>query len=160
MLEFKDVVQKDVETTGIKGYKTYTPKNVQRQVIRIDDIQAVKREYHSKRKILSKELINSPTDRVALFANVHIPNHFRNQDCIQFYLHVNGVRIQVEPINSNKEGTKIIKQNTFIEDNAYVYTVGELIKSVKLEVTMETEDAGETPYVSNIKLVQGRSDLT
>lgn len=158
-MDFKDVVFSPINTTGEGTKKLYQSQDIERQAIRINSISAERSEYDVSRTIQSKELIKGETDRIAVYAKEYIPAHFENQNCIQYFLTINGEQHQIEPINSHRNGIKIVKSSSYIADDVYTLNINESIKSAILEIRMSTEDPRETPYISNLKIIEGSGAL-
>ena len=154
-LNFKDVVYSPIDTKGEGKKKLYQSQDIERQAIRINKISAERCEFESSRTIKTKELVRGEVDRIAIYAKEYVPKHFQNQNCISYYLTVNGEQHQIVPINSNKQGLKIIKANTYSPDDNYSLNLEESIKSAVLEIRISTEDIRETPYISSLKIVTG-----
>lgn len=155
-MNFKDIVYSEIEAKSTPDPVVSVLPTAKRQVIKINEIRAQKRKYKTSSTHKTGELLASSTDRVALFANEYIPEHFTNGDWVRYYLHVNGKREEVVPINHQKDGIKVIKKSEYDDGERHVLIVDELIKSVKLEIQISTQSEQETPFVSNMKLVTGK----
>lgn len=155
-MRFKDIINKDIETVKVPEPVTTVLDYAERQVLKLNSIQAVKRNYELQTSHMTKELLKSPTDRIAFFANEHIPNHFDDGQWIRYYLHVNGRRHEVTPINHHRQGVKIIRKGTYNRGDEKVLLIDESITSAKLEIVVRTRSNLETPYVSNIKVMTGK----
>ena len=155
-MNFKDIINQDVQTAEVPSPVTAILDYAERQAIRLNSVKAIKRNYHLQSTYMTKELLTAPTDRVAFFANEHIPNHFGDGQWIHYYLHVNGKRYEAVPINHHRQGVKIIKKGTYNRGDDKVVLLDEMITSVKIEIAVRTQSNLETPYVSNVKLVTGK----
>lgn len=152
---FEEIINKPVITEGIKEAVLVQAKGVERQVVTLNQITPIKRDYYS-RTIRTKELLDVTTDRVALFANEYKPEHLSERSYIQYFLTVNGQKIKVVPINSLRPGVKIVKYSTYDDGSDATVCIGEAIKSVTLEIVITTESQDATPHVGNIKLIKGK----
>ena len=158
-MEFKDVVFSPISTEGEGIKKLYQSQDIERQAVRINNISAERSEYDVTRTIKSKELIKGETDRIAIYAKEYIPNHFENQDCIRYLLTINGEQHEIVPINSHRNGIKIVKSSSYVADDLYTLNLNETIKSALLEIRISTEDPRETPYISNLKIIEGSGTI-
>ena len=94
-----------------------------------------------------------------MFTSEYIPNHFTDKNYITYYLIVNGVEQEVVPVNSGKDGIKIIKfseTDSSLTLDSWIKTVKETIKSVQIKMAIEIPNDNETPYVGNLKLCMGK----
>ncbi len=92
---------------------------------------------------------------VALYVSEYIPDHFtdtQKESCLEYYISINGKEYPVVPINSGRNGTKIIRSgdNTYVSD--YTVNIKEDIKSLYAGVRFIT-DKKESPFISNIKIL-------
>lgn len=153
-LNFRDNIYSEVKTK--KAVSTIRSiSSGRRHVIKISNIAAEKTNYLSKRA-KTKNLISAPTDRIAIFANEYIPNHFTNEEWIKYSLLINGKSYDIVPLNSNKPGVKIIKYSKFKDGESHAIILEEPIKEAYLTITIITPDPNETPYLSNLKVVSGK----
>lgn len=124
-----------------------------RHVIKINDLIAKSDKYVKKSIMISKELISTKTKVLAFFCNEYIPDYM-DQESIKYYMTVNGKDYEIVPVNSNRNGKKIIRFAENSQSADYSIYLDEEIKSAKLTIIIEaTEDS--TPYVSNIKILVG-----
>lgn len=121
--------------------------------ISIDGIVADATTYKNA-EIKAKDLIGIPVDSIAVFANEYVPPHFVDAEYFEYVLTINGIDYPVVPINSNKQGTKIIRRG--VENSDYVTAIKETIKSAELKVVIKSTDGSSTPYLSNLKICTGR----
>ena len=106
----------------------------------------------------SEELISEPVESIAIFTSEYVPSHFPdNQDYIQYILTINGIDYNIVPINSNKEGIKVIRSSKLMSLDTYAEHIGESIKSASLSIIINTPDSYTTPYVSNVKICYGKA---
>ncbi len=133
--------------------------DVKRHIIRINDLNIISASYATGTKLESVELIGEPTESIAIFVNEYVPQHFVSGiDYLQYILTINGVEHKVVPINSNKEGVKVIRHVDGMSsfDN-YAEYIQESIKSAKLSIIINTPDSSTTPYISNVKICYGKA---
>lgn len=136
--------------------RTIELPNAKRHVIRISDITAHVGVF-SQGYLQTKELITNPVQSIAVFANEYIPEYFSdNKTYIQYILTVNGIDYDIVPINSEKNGTKVIRVSNYSIIDDYVVHINETIKSASLKVVINTMDSNVTPYVSNVKICFGK----
>lgn len=133
-------------------------KNTRRKRVKINNIKLYSGEY-SDGTIISDNLLKSGSvDKVGLFVNEYIPEHFSDQSYIKYSLIVNGTEYEITPVNSQKNGIKLIKFSEKNEINAQDYTtcVSETIKDIKIKISISPYQNDETPYISNMKLCLGK----
>ena len=130
--------------------------NVNRSVIAIGSIQAYSAVYANEAIITSGELLTAEADRIAIFVNEFIPEHFAARQYIFYSLIVNGVEHSVVPINSQADGKKIIKLNHYDTQDVYAIYLTESIKNASLKVVLWTPNNQETPYLANLKVCYGK----
>lgn len=131
---------------------------VKRHVIRINDLSILSGTYRTGTKMQSEELISEPIESIAIFASEYVPSHFPdNQEYIQYVLTVNGIDYNIVPINSNKEGIKVIRSSKLVSLDTYAEHINESIKSASLSIIINTPDSYTTPYVSNVKICYGKA---
>ena len=136
--------------------RTIELPNAKRHVIRISDITAHVGTF-SQGYLQTKELIANPVQSIAVFANEYIPEYFPdNKTYIQYILTVNGIDYDIVPINSEKNGTKVIRVSNYSIIDDYVVHINETIKNASLKVVINTMDSNVTPYVSNVKICFGK----
>lgn len=136
--------------------RTIELPNAKRHVIRISNITAHVGTF-SQGYLQTKELITNPVQSIAVFANEYIPEYFPdNKIYIQYILTVNGIDYDIVPINSEKNGTKVIRVSNYSIIDDYVVHINETIKSASLKVVINTMDNNVTPYVSNVKICFGK----
>lgn len=131
--------------------------NAKRHVIRISDITAHVGTF-TEGYLQTKELISSnPVQSIAVFANEYIPEYFPNDKTyIQYILTINGIDYNIVPINSQKQGTKVIRVSNYSIIDDYIVHINETIKSASLKIIIKTMDTNVTPYVSNLKICFGK----
>lgn len=144
------------EQSKIQVTKTLTKlPNTKRSVISISDIVLEANEYETTSYIYSNNMLPYATKAVAVFSNEYIPEHFENKVYIKYFLNVNGIQTEVVPINSQRNGIKIIKTSDVLLDNYYSKYVNGAITSCYLTISISCPNKYETPFVSNVKLLVG-----
>jgi len=133
-------------------------EGAKRHCISIDNIIAFPAQYGDA-VFETGELISSPVESVAVFANEYVPPYFPKGTFVQYILTVNGIDQEVVPINSEKAGAKIIRHSDYTVGDNYVKHLNESIKSAKLKVIIKASGDGATPYVSNLKVCFGKGVL-
>lgn len=131
-------------------------EGVKRHCISVNNIEAGITDY-SDGNFDTGELISSPVDCIAIFANEYIPSHFQDKTYIEYYLTVNGKEYEVTPINSHCSGIKMIRFSDYTVNDSYVEHLKETIKSASLKIIIHTTQDGETPYLNNLKICLGRT---
>lgn len=143
-----------IKTDGkIKEYK-----NTRRKRVRINNIKFFSSECFES-TIISEDLLKSGSvDKAGLFVNEYIPEHFNDQVFINYSLIINGAEYEIVPVNSQKNGIKLIKFSEKNEIGAQNYTacISETIKSIKIKISITPYKNDETPYISNLKLCLGK----
>lgn len=132
---------------------TTTVKSAKRSAIKINDIAAYKNIYLSKTIIQSEELMTLDAYSIAVFSNVYVPQGL-DLDSIHFYLTINGNDYEVIPINSNWNGTKVIRFSGGKSKTAYTQLISEKINSARLTIVLENY-VDVTPFINDIKILIG-----
>ncbi len=127
--------------------------NTKRKKIKINNIKFYSNTY-SKTSIITDNIVSlGSVDKVGLFLNEYIPDHFsQGLDYAKYYLIINGTEHEVVPMNSLRDGIKIIK---FSEEDIlqnYTKKINETIKSVLIKIVLTPNENKESILLSNIKL--------
>lgn len=132
--------------------------NTLREKITINNIKLYQSKYENTTIETDNIITGGSVDKVGLFASEYIPDHFTDTDYIKYYLIVNGTEYEVVPVNSGKEGTRLIKYSTetYPENSSYISTISENIKSVRVKISINKAGDDDSPYVGNIKLCLGK----
>ena len=137
--------------------KTYTStsviKSAKRSVIKINDIKGYQKYYNTSTTIKSTELITAESYAISVFCNVYIPKGLTD-DSVKFYLTVNGKEYEVVPINSNLNGTKVIRFSGGKSSTSYTQLISEKITSAYLTIVLKN-NSDATPYINNLKVMVG-----
>ena len=135
------------ETTFIESAK--------RHVIKINDILAYSNLYTGNSYFKTDNLVDGTDDvyAVSVFANVYLPSQL-SDDSVEFILTVNGVDHEVQPINSELDGVKIVRYSKGKSKTEYTDLTDEIINSVVLTVKMKSSK-NLTPYINNVKVLLG-----
>lgn len=126
-----------------------------RSVIKISGITAERHTYANKSIIKTTNLIKYPTKAIALYAQEYIPSHFLEDNYITYILNVNGLEYTIVPINSQRNGVKIIKNSEIPMDKYYSVYINEPIQTAYLTIKITVPNQYETPYISQMKLLLG-----
>jgi hypothetical protein len=153
-IDFKEIASQELNGYTINK-KLVTVDSAKRHVITINNIKANGNVYKQNNAFKSKELISQPVKSIALFCNEYIPNHFPDNDYFKYVFTINGVDYEIVPINSNRNGKKIIRTTDYSSPSEYVEYLNEEIKSAFLSITIKTPNTNETPYISNLKILIG-----
>lgn len=129
--------------------------HTKRKKIAINNIKLYSSEYSEAILHTDNLILGGSVDKAALFCSEYIPNHFIDKNYIEYYLIVNGEEYEVVPVNSGKNGIRLIKfeevsSNTNITN--YIKTISETIKSIHVKIVIKSANKNETPYIGNIKL--------
>lgn len=129
--------------------------SAKRHLIRISDISAFKNKY-DKGYIISKELVTDPINTIALYCNEYINSDYTIENNLSYFLILNGVEYKIEPINSNRNGKKIVRMSALYNADHVIY-LNEDIKSARLKIVINSANQDVTPYISDIKILIGGS---
>ena len=111
---------------------------------------------YSKGSLTSKEIVTDSIKNIALYCNEYIKNGYDIDENVSYYLIVNGQEYPVVPINSNRNGKKIIKTSSQNYKSDLVSYINEDIKSAKLKIVIPVSaEQDVSPYISNIKILIG-----
>lgn len=135
--------------------KVMVYSSTRRKKIAINNIKLYKSAYKSTSIVSGNIIVGGSVDKVALFSSEYIPNHFADKKYITYYLIINGDEQEVVPVNSDKEGIKIIKFSETDSSptlDSWIKTIKETIKTVQIKAVIETPNDNETPYIGNLKL--------
>lgn len=135
--------------------KGNTFPTIKRHAIIINQIRPYDAGY-STGEISTLDMVASPVDCIAVFANEYIPHHYPEQEYFKYTLTVNGIDYDVVPINAGRQGIKIIRFSDYTVNDSYVEHIKEPIKSAVLQVLIKPAPGGETPYLSNLKVCIGK----
>lgn len=125
-----------------------------RHLIKINDIKLLKNSY-SKGMIISKELITTPIKCISIYCNEYINKDYSIDKNVAYYLILNGQEYKLEPINSHRNGKKIIRTSSQVYKSEHVIYLNEEIKSAKLKIVINTTNTDISPYISDIKVLIG-----
>lgn len=137
--------------------KTIELPAAQRHVIRLNDIHAISSSFTTASVMQSVELISAPVDSIAIFANEYEPQHFQDRLHFEYILTVNGIDYNITPVNSNRDGLKVIRFSHEMEPDSYSLHINESIKSAYLKVLLYSDDSATTPVLSNLKICYGKT---
>lgn len=127
--------------------------SAKRSVIKINDIKAYKNIYSPKASIVSPELITAHAYSIALFCNVYTPYPL-DETSVKFKMNINGQEYEIVPINSDLNGTKVIRFSGGKSSTSYTELITEPIKTAKLTIQFDCKSSA-TPYLNNFKILIG-----
>lgn len=156
-IDFKEIAAQELNSYKVNK-KLVTIGSAKRHVIKINNIKAEGSVYKQTNSFKSRELISTPVKSIALFCNEYVPEHFSDSDCFKYIFTINGVDHEVVPINSDKNGKKIIRTTDYSSPSEYVIYLNEEIKSAFLSIIIKTPSTNDTPYISNLKILIGGND--
>lgn len=125
-----------------------------RHVIKINELSLFKNSYSSG-VIETDNLLSSEVNAISLFCNEYISNDYNIENYVSYYFIINGQEYEVIPINSQRNGKKIIKNSNNIYTTDYSSYINESIKNVKLKIVIKNINNNTTPFVSNVKILLG-----
>lgn len=134
--------------------KVVAVEGAKRHAIKINEISAYKNKYH-KGLLISDELISEPVSTIAFCSNEFIQKDYEIADSVKYYLIINGEEHEVQPINSHRNGKKILRMSAQNYDSDHVIYLSETIKSAKLKIVVDPSNQDTTPYISDIKILIG-----
>lgn len=150
---FKDEIFDKEEINEIVKETTIV-QSAKRHVIKINDIKAYYNKYSRDSYFKTDNLVkDDKIYAVGVFANTYIPENITT-DTIEFILTVNGVDYKVLPVNSESNGTKIIRFSKGKSNLSYTEYTDEVITSVILTIKLKSYKE-ITPYLNNIKVLLG-----
>lgn len=160
----QDVTAKEQQDI-LKSAETVVPlPDTKRYVIRINDLVAFTSTYDTESYLETSELISGPVDCIAVFSNEYYPPFFPSDatiygfsDYLSYILTVNGQEYTVVPVNSHKNGTKIIRFSDYTITEDYTVHIAEPIKTASLKVKFRTPNVSYSPYLSNLKVCLGKA---
>ena len=133
-----------------------TVTSAKRHLIRINGM-TLSQNIYSKGTSTTAELITDPITYIGLYCNEYVSSGNSISDLVTYSLIVNGTEYTIVPINSQRNGTKIIRtssQTYQVDSTTYVT---ESIKSAKLKITVNGSTS-ITPFISNMKILVGGYD--
>ena len=134
--------------------QTVIDVSAKRHVIKINDVEAGMYKYPPKSQIQTHDLLNGQSvNAISVFANVYVPQGI-GDDAVRFLLTVNGLEHEVVPINSHKNGIKIVRFSTGNASSPYTQRIGEKIKSAYLTIIF-TNTSKIAPRINNLKILIG-----
>lgn len=131
--------------------KIVTIYSGKRHVIKLNGITLYKSIYTSGTS-MTGELITDPIKYIGLYCNEYANSDIA--DLVKYYLIINGTEHEIVPINSQRNGNKIVRTSSTtykLDNTAYIE---ESIKSAKLKVVISSSGT-VTPYISNMKMLIG-----
>lgn len=166
MADNKNNINIDFSTQEVKEQDSYqltkeivTVKTGKRHAIKINDINAYKNIYETTNTIKTNNLIKTEARSIAIFCNEYIPPHFTKGIYIQYFLTINGTSIEIVPVNSDRNGIKIIKTSDYDLNSDYVHYTNQKIKSAYLTIIIKTPNQYESPFISNLKVLVGDKNV-
>lgn len=142
------------EANDVQAETTFI-ESAKRHVIKINDILAYSNLYAGNSYFKTDNLVDGTDDvyAVSVFANVYLPSQL-SDDSVEFILTVNGVDHEVQPINSELDGVKIVRYSKGKSKTEYTDLTDEVINSVVLTVKIKSSK-NLTPYINNVKVLLG-----
>lgn len=130
-------------------------ENAFRKRIKINELTAAAGSF-STGTIEIDNIISTPVKSIAVFANEWTPGYISSSDTLITYkLTINGEEYDVVPLNSNKEGIKVIRFGASSLNDSYAESIDETIKSASLSIVIDVPDTTTSPFLSNLKICLG-----
>lgn len=148
----RKVILEDNDKNLIKT-ETHIIDSAKRHVIKINDLTAKKNSIVGETVMVSRELVSDPVNVISLFCNTYLPNGLP-EECAKFVMTINGKDHEIVPVNSQRNGKKIIRFSQGTMNSDYTVYTDEKIKSAKLKVILKSMSE-VTPYINNIKILVG-----
>ena len=104
-------------------------------------------------QIATDNLITTDAFSISIFSNVYVPEELDDR-AVTFTLIVNGISYEVVPINSDLNGTKVIRFSGGKSSSIYTKLINEVIKSARLVIAFNNKSSC-TPYINNLKILIG-----
>lgn len=144
-----------IETVEPSGTSLQIIESAKRHLIRLNEIYLMRSVYKDNTYFSTDNLLNYPVQAVAVYADIYVPNHFKKDDYVQFTLTINSKSFKVVPINSELNGTKVIKTSTLDFNSSYSEYINEPITDVRLTVTFKCPNNYESAVIKHVRLMVG-----
>lgn len=128
-----------------------------RHLIRIHEIVLQSHIYIDKSYFKTTNLLPYPVQSVAIYADIYYPGHLdKKEQAVDFEIIVNNKSYSVVPINSDRNGKKIIASSSFDFNTLYagIY-INEPLTKVEISMQFNCSHQHETAVVKNLKLLIG-----
>ncbi len=153
----------ETNTEGVAGLKTEQQlvkiETAKRHVISINGIELAKNEYGNTCTLRTRNLTSDPARSIAVFVTEYIPNNYKAEDYIKYILTINGEDFEIVPINSQRNGIKIIKTSSLDINTEYVKYINSKISSAYLTINIKSLGAYESPHLANLKVLVGDKNV-
>ena len=154
VIAFINTFYNSVGDTSTVIKKVEKVDGAKRHVIKLNNIAGYKNKY-SKGIMISKELISTPINTIALYCNEYINKDYSINNNVSYFLIINGTEYQIQPINSQRDGKKILRMSAQSYKSDHIIYLNENIKSAKLKIVINSANQNVTPYISDIKILIG-----
>jgi hypothetical protein len=134
-------------------------ETAKRHAIRINDISAFSHTYHENGMLQSINVMDklpaaTQIKSVAFYCDEFYPElASKIGDVVRYSLVVNGRSYEVVPINSKRNGIKIIRNTNFADNSGYVTYINEKVNTLVLNIRFTLADQKFSPHINNIKLL-------
>lgn len=158
-IDFKEnISQSNVTYSSTK--QLVFPNSAKRHAIKINELEISKNNYAITNTMSTNNLISNKSSSIAIYCNEYIPDYFdKDKQYITYYLTVNSNTFEVIPINSERNGIKIIKTNDYDFNIENIEYITEPILSAYLTIVIKTPDKNRSPYISNLKVLVGDKNV-
>lgn len=144
-----------IAVRGANGEFTLLP-DAKRKAIRINSLWAYYTTAKDHMDMSTGELLTTPVSSVAIFATEDIPSSYDSENAFTYELVVNGETVEVVPVNSSRNGVKIIRGNRLDVPAANVKHVKEAIHSLQLTVKGKALN-DEVPGIGGLRICLGKA---
>lgn len=128
-------------------------KTAKRHVIKINDLNVYSKRYATSSIYRSRDIVVDKAYAIAFFCNVYIPEGL-SSNSVEFIMTINGVDYDIQPINSNFNGIKVIRFSQGKFNSKYTKYIGEVIKSAYITIKIKSK-GNLSPYINNMKVLIG-----
>ena len=131
--------------------------HVKRHVIRINDMKPIKGQFTDNSVMQTGNLVSTPVRSIAIFANEYVPPAYTVRNCFSYIPTINGIDYDVVPLNSDREGIKVIRFTNVDTNSVYTKAIDEAIKQASLKIVIHTNSENSSPVLSNVKICYGEA---
>lgn len=150
IVQDKNIDSYDIETQTVKL------QTARRHVVRLGEVRGYSHKYDkacSMQSVNIMDLVENPSSvkSIALYCDEFYPGVIDN--VISYSIVINGKSYDIIPINSKRNGIKIIRNTNFADNSSYVTYINETINTMLLTVKFKLTDERMSPFISNLKIL-------
>lgn len=153
-INFQNIAASEINSYTV-GHDLEILDTAKRHAIKINNIIAEQNTYEKNNIFKSRQLISQPVKTLAIFCNEYVPSHFSNGTYFKYVMTINGIDYEITPINSHRNGKKIIRTTDYNSPSEHVIYINEEIKSAFLSIVITAPNTTESPFISNLKVLAG-----